>query len=918
MRVIVKQKILFNFNIFLIAGLFIFLHSMNLIAAEVPVITPVAKYAEGSGAPVRIDADGAGRLYVSKSGSGVDVYANNGAYLYSIAGVAAPIGVGVGPGGRIYISDESTGSVGVYSEGGSPVLNSDGSQLKLGRGNREFGYPNDIATSSDGRVYVTDGYGDMVKVYDANGAKLFSFGRGELDFPTGIVVDEAGGHLFVADYMHRYIKVYALSGLSGTSVSDPKLNVYAGGKWFGNRQKIAGMFHMAQGLAVDADRLYIVDSYNDFIAVVEKPVCVTDAGGVETCHKGFLAHIGYYGSYGSALGSMNDPMDAVMDSGGKLFVTNKLNKRIEVLGIDVYSGLEVSPAVLELEAVTDGAVVSGAVQITGSGSDTGWTGEVAAAEAQWLSLSSYSGTVLPSSVSVRVDPAGLGGGEYSWPVVFRSNGGLESVLTVRVIVTEPSYTMSASPDSLSFVHKKNAAELPSGTVTISSVPDGLSWSGAATEGWIALGADSGVTNGTLGVSLTEAVNTLDVGVVHEGLIQLTAAGSEGLEIPVSVEVVLQGSVSVSTNLAEAGYELTGPGGYSYTGSGLSWSDEEAPEGDYTITYTDVSGYGTPAQETKHLASGAEIEFLGNYYKGKSIVTSHDGGYEMPDNTIRIYDAGGVLQNEIKVFRYMSGGVDTAVGDIDGDGINELVAGTNRYGYLGVFDEASGEELLRENALGWGGVRVTAGDIDGDGDAEIVASGKRDRIKVYDYQEGGLQETGIDYLGYGYQGRSDLLVGLGDIDGDGSVELVSVAGVNKMIEEEREITYGGWWVYRYTVRTRVELPLLKVWDIDLSGGAGSWSVVLREEIELEGEPWQGKKIRAMAVGDIDGDGSAEVVLSSETDAGLLRYAGLAVESITSGELIRDIGLGDVTRDGRDSYRLWRRDDKDVPSGGRYRQ
>jgi uncharacterized protein (TIGR03437 family) len=71
-----------------------------------------------------------------------------------------------------------------------------------------------------------------------------------------------------------------------------------------------------------------------------------------------------------------------------------------------------------------------------------------------------------------------------------------------------------------------------------------------------------------------------------------------------------GSVSVATNLAGASFILMGAA--SYGGSGTSWSQSTAPAGTYTVTYNSVSGYTTPASETKTLTNGGSITFTGNY------------------------------------------------------------------------------------------------------------------------------------------------------------------------------------------------------------------------------------------------------------------------------------------------------------------
>ncbi len=72
-----------------------------------------------------------------------------------------------------------------------------------------------------------------------------------------------------------------------------------------------------------------------------------------------------------------------------------------------------------------------------------------------------------------------------------------------------------------------------------------------------------------------------------------------------------GTITVTTNNSAATFTVTGPA--TYTGSGTSWSQANAPIGTYTITYGSVAGYSTPASDTKTIVnSGDTIAFTGTY------------------------------------------------------------------------------------------------------------------------------------------------------------------------------------------------------------------------------------------------------------------------------------------------------------------
>jgi hypothetical protein len=75
-----------------------------------------------------------------------------------------------------------------------------------------------------------------------------------------------------------------------------------------------------------------------------------------------------------------------------------------------------------------------------------------------------------------------------------------------------------------------------------------------------------------------------------------------------------GTISVTTNLADATFSLTGAS--SYSGSGTSWSTANAPAGTYTITYGTMPSYNAPSSETKTLSAGGSIAFSGTYVQSE--------------------------------------------------------------------------------------------------------------------------------------------------------------------------------------------------------------------------------------------------------------------------------------------------------------
>lgn len=110
-----------------------------------------------------------------------------------------------------------------------------------------------------------------------------------------------------------------------------------------------------------------------------------------------------------------------------------------------------------------------------------------------------------------------------------------------------------------------------------------------------------------GVSI--AFQNSDGATVQQGVsvaFQNSAYGTTGA----GVTVFFQGAILVTTNLTSASFTISGPA--SYNGTGTLFNQPTAPAGPYTISFTPVSGYKTPAPQTQTLSSGGSIKFNGTY------------------------------------------------------------------------------------------------------------------------------------------------------------------------------------------------------------------------------------------------------------------------------------------------------------------
>jgi hypothetical protein len=115
------------------------------------------------------------------------------------------------------------------------------------------------------------------------------------------------------------------------------------------------------------------------------------------------------------------------------------------------------------------------------------------------------------------------------------------------------------------------------------------------------------------IDLSDYVGRVIYLVWHHQLFSLQSAPRPGWavdDIEITVTNVAPGLVSVTNNLAQSAFVLTGP--LHRSGSGISTNFLNAKPGEYIMTWADVPWYQTPAPQTNVLAPGGVAVFLGNY------------------------------------------------------------------------------------------------------------------------------------------------------------------------------------------------------------------------------------------------------------------------------------------------------------------
>jgi FG-GAP-like repeat/FG-GAP repeat len=150
--------------------------------------------------------------------------------------------------------------------------------------------------------------------------------------------------------------------------------------------------------------------------------------------------------------------------------------------------------------------------------------------------------------------------------------------------------------------------------------------------------------------------------------------------------------------------------------------------------------------------------------------------------IRIFNGlnGARLGNFLALPGFFRGGVFVAAGDVNGDHRADIIVGPDSGAppLVRVFDGSNGQVLrsfFAYSPLFTGGVRVAAGDVNGDGIADIVTGagpGSGPHVKVFDGNN--LSEI-RSFFPYSANFMGGVFVAAGDVNGDGISDVITGPG-----------------------------------------------------------------------------------------------------------------------------------------------
>jgi len=266
-----------------------------------------------------------------------------------LSGLYNPTGIALDASGNLFIADlenhrirkvNASGIISTVAGSGVSGYSGDGGAATAA----EFKNPAGVAVDASGNIYIADASnnrirkvntGNIITTIAGNGFGTgTSFGgysgdggpatAAELNFPTGVAVDDSG-NLFIADYFnHRIRKVNTLGIIS--TVAGDSIGAYSGD----GGPATAAELHAPLGIAVDASgNIFITDNGNSRIRKVNSLGIISTVAGDGTP--------GYSGDGGVATAAeLLYPFGLTVDASGNLFIADYYNnviRQVDTSGI---------------------------------------------------------------------------------------------------------------------------------------------------------------------------------------------------------------------------------------------------------------------------------------------------------------------------------------------------------------------------------------------------------------------------------------------------------------------------------------------------------------------------------------------------------------------------------------------------------
>ncbi|MBI5055205.1 MAG: VCBS repeat-containing protein [Nitrospirae bacterium] len=766
-----------------------------------PGLTLLFKLGSGDGEftqPNDIAIDNAGKIYVADSSEDkIKIYNSHGSFNSSFGNSGSgdgqfhkPMSVEIDEAaGEILVLDRQV----TYDQYGTLV---DGARIQIfdmngvyKKGFSSYGQnvgqmykPQHITIDNEGRIYVTDTYHNVALVYDKNGAYLGAVFDSDnpLRTPMGVTIANSN-RLFIASLNACTVEIYGLASFTNMKITPLALTFTA--QQYGDNPP--------------SQALEIINNGNEPLSWTASTttgwITLSETSGVAMVSGTSTLNIGVNISGLSPntyIGTVN-----ISSASGS---TEVIYIQLTVLPTPV---LSVSPSLLEFTSVNGSLPSAQSLSITNAGEGTlSWT---AASNSAWLSINKETGTA-PDTISVSVNITSLGAGTYSGAITIAGENVLSSPAVIDV--------------TLNIIHI-------TGTIFVTTNIPGATFIINGPESYTGAGSLWSKTNATVGAYSIVFGDVDGYGKPSSQSQTLQADGRINFRGEYVSQVVIQpdkrkeiivgagpgeqntGIVKVfDADGSEAGIEFIAHE-YKY-GVNVATGDINDDGVDEIIT-APGPGPKNPAEVKIFDHNGDELTNLKidvfEYSYGAHVGSGDfncDGRSEVIVGTgsgagnpayvkVFVYDPTEqkMIDSGINLLAYDRGsGVKVAAGDVDNDGIDEIITapgnGTNTSvikmwtvntsAGTGHWTVSETKEYPIKSRYGYS-ISLSAGDMNGDGYDEIVTGviadrKMRDEIDIYDIN-GDSISTFRPYIARNY----GVNIAIGDLDDDGLTEIVAGAG-----------------------------------------------------------------------------------------------------------------------------------------------
>jgi len=796
----------------------------------------------GLNKPISVAVDDSLKIYVgNKDTQNVEVYDDNLNFLYKLGSgdgeITQPGSIAIDDSGNIYVVDSEENVVKIYNPDGSynTSFGSSGSE------DGQFNFPTSIAIDKLlGEIIVTDLQittdmfggtieGARVQVFYMSGAFKRSFGGygigdGLMGKPMGVTVDKES-RIYVTDSQQHIVHVFDSPGTFLGTIYDTNipmrtpLGITIGDS---NRLFIASLntgkvesFGISQYTFMSVTPLTLSYEGQESGSVASQNVTIQNNGTeiiswTATASNSWISlsetsgDISVAGDYSIGVGIDLTGLSAGSYAGNIVIRTQTGDTEVIYIDLTVVQlpVLSVTPLVLEFESVNGTFPAMQEVSIANTGGSTlNW---IAVADSGWIGISQSSGTA-PYALAVSADPSLKAAGTYTGVISITGENALSSPATISVTlnVADVTGTINVTSNLSDATFTINGSESFSGTGTSWTVTDAQTGVYTIIFGSVAgyntpsAGSMSLEQNGTINFTGEYTAEEEEQAAVNKNII--VGAGPDknnnGLVKVFNFEGVYTG-VSFLSHGYGYGVNVTA-GDINCDGvDEIITAPGPGPDSPSEINIFDANGNAMPAMHIDSFSYNYGTTIASADFDGDGhfeVLAGAGAGAENPAYVkVFVYDSANnkMIDSGVDLLAYDTGyGVKVAAGDVDNDGIPEIITvpGPGEYykGNVKIWDidtslgagnwiASLSNEFTIASAYGYS-VNVASGDINGDGYNEIITGAgphrkARDGVMVFDGTGGNITNF-RSYIAR-YYGST---VASGDLDGDGVSEIIVGSG-----------------------------------------------------------------------------------------------------------------------------------------------